>query len=696
MPNRLAQETSPYLQQHAGNPVDWYPWGEEALRLARETGKPILLSIGYSACHWCHVMAHESFEDPEVARVVNERFVAVKVDREERPDLDQIYQAALHMITGRAGGWPLTMFLTAEQVPFFGGTYFPREARYGLPGFVDLLKRVSALHAEQRAGLSDRGGEVVAALARTLPRGGADRSALSGAPIEAGIALLADTFDADKGGFGPAPKFPHPDSIALCLRHFAATGKAASLAMATTTLARMAEGGIFDQLGGGFARYSVDDDWAIPHFEKMLCDNALLISLYADAWAITGDALFARTAEDTAAWVASEMQAPEGGYYAALDADSEGEEGRFYVWQRHEVESLLEPAEAAVALPHFGIDRGPNFEDRAWHPVVAARLPDIAAKLGIDETEAAARLASARSRLLAARGWRVRPARDEKILTSWNALMIGGLAHAARVLGRPDWLASARRALEFIRGTLWRDGRLFAAHKDGRTHLNAYLDDYAFLLAALLEMLQADFRVEDLRWAETLGEALLAHFEDDQAGGFHFTSHDHERLIHRPKPGQDNATPSGNGVAAWALNRLGHLTGELRFQQAAERTIALFWGAMGRHPAGFGSLFAALEETLRPPRTVIVTGPREALGPWRQALRRDYLPDATVLFIPSDATGLPPALAKPPASHVNAWVCEGVTCLAPMKEPGQLRETLKPPKMPGFAPPPNRHAQGEH
>ncbi len=692
MPNRLAQETSPYLQQHAGNPVDWHPWGENALRLARQSGKPILLSIGYSACHWCHVMAHESFEDPDVAKVMNELFVNVKVDREERPDIDQIYQSAQQMLTQRAGGWPLTMFLAPDQVPFFGGTYFPRDAKYGLPGFVDLMRRVRAFYDDKRGDIEAQNGELLAALARTQPRGGAHAPGFSDRPLREVIAFHESTFDRTRGGFGQAPKFPHPDSIETCLRHFARTGERESLDMATVTLTRMAQGGIFDQLGGGFARYSVDNEWAIPHFEKMLYDNGQLIRLYADAWAITGEPLFARTVEETAAWVMREMQSPAGGYYSSLDADSEGEEGRFYVWSREEVQAALTKEEREVVFPHYGFEREPNFEGHAWNPVVATALDEIAASLGIAGDEAASRLACARRKLLAARGKRIRPGRDDKILTSWNALMAGGMVHAARIFGRADWLASARLALDFARHTLWKDGRLFATHKDGKTHLNAYLDDYAFLLAALLEALQADFREADLAWAETLGDALLESFHDASGGGFFFTSHDHERLIHRPKPGHDNATPSGNGVAAWALNRLSFLTGEMRFQQAAEGTLALFWPGLERSPAGFASLLATLEETLRPPTTVVVTGPERGFGEWREALRRLYRPDAVVLFLPESASALPPPLAKPAGNAVNAWVCEGVTCMAPLSEPGRLRETLNAAKIIDSAPTPNRSA----
>jgi uncharacterized protein YyaL (SSP411 family) len=546
---------------------------------------------------------------------------------------------------------------------------------------------VRAFYDEHRGEIETQNGELVSALARTEPGTAAHPSDFSAAAIDEAVAFLASTFDRERGGFGQAPKFPHPDSIETCLRRYAATGDKPVLEMATVTLARMARGGIFDQLGGGFARYSVDDEWAIPHFEKMLYDNGWLIRLYSDAWAITGDPLFARAVGETAGWVMREMQSPEGGFYSSLDADSEGEEGKFYVWTREEVEGLLAPDEFAAAAPHFGLDKAPNFEGHAWNPVIASPPDAVAAKVGISPDEVVRRIASARAKLFAARERRVRPGRDDKILTSWNALMIGGLAHAARVFARDDWLASSRRALDFLRATMWKDGRLLATSKDGRAHLGAYLDDYAFMLAALLESLQADFRVQDLAWAEEIGDALLEFFHDERAGGFFFTAHDHERLIHRPKPGHDNATPSGNGVAAWALGRLSCLSGEIRFQKAAEDTLALFWPRMRRHPAGFGSLLAALEETLRPPRTVIVNGPVEQFAPWREVLRTAYLPDALVVFIPAGTTGLPALLAKPSGQAVNAWVCEGVTCLAPIGEPDRLRESLKLPKIAGSSPP---------
>jgi uncharacterized protein YyaL (SSP411 family) len=670
MPNRLAKETSPYLQQHADNPVDWYPWGEEALAEARRSGKPILLSVGYSACHWCHVMAHESFEDAEIARVMNENFVNIKVDREERPDIDQIYQVAQAMLTQRNGGWPLTMFLTPDQLPFFGGTYFPDRPRYGMPGFGDLLKRVRAFYDENPGDIRAQGEQVAQALSRTVPRA-AGEAQLDATPLDDAADYLAQAFDPVEGGFSGAPKFPHPDTIELLLRRYAALGDPGALQRATLTLRRMAEGGIYDQLGGGFARYSVDDHWAIPHFEKMLYDNGWLMRLYADAWAVTREPLFERVCAETAEWLAREMQSPAGGYYSSLDADSEGEEGKFYVWDADEVRSLLTPQELAVAAPAWGLDRAPNFEGKHWHLVMASPPADPAL------------LASARAKLFAAREKRIRPGRDEKILTSWNALMIGGMAHAARVLGRPDWLASARRALDFIRREMWRDGKLLATAKDGRAHLDAYLDDHAYLLAALIEVMQADFQAADLAWAREIADVLLEQFVDHEQGGFFFTSHGHEQLIHRPKPGPDNATPSGNAVAALALNRLSFLTGDTRYAEAARRTLALFWPQIERQGAAFGTMLAALEEQLTPPRTIIVTGPREAFGPWREMLDRTYLPASVVLFLDS-VHGLPEAIAKPVGGEVNAYVCEGVTCLAPIGDPGKLQEALQLSRMPAF------------
>jgi len=671
MPNRLAQETSPYLQQHADNPVDWHPWGEEALARARGEDKPILLSVGYSACHWCHVMAHESFEDPAIAEVMNRLFVNIKVDREERPDLDQIYQLAHQMLAQRTGGWPLTMFLTPAGAPFFGGTYFPKEARYNLPGFPQVLERIARVYREHRDEIGRQNQTLLATLETMQPGAPAHHSELSAEPIDAALRSLKTNFDSRFGGFGGAPKFPHPAELEFCLRRSAASGDGAAERVATYTLERMALGGIYDHLGGGFARYSVDAEWMIPHFEKMLYDNGPLLRLYADAWTVTGNPLFARVAEETAAWVMREMQSPEGGYYSSLDADSEHEEGKFYVWTPDEVRSLVSAEEYAVLAPHYGLDGPPNFENEFWHLRVVGPLQG-----GQDL------LASGRRKLFEAREKRIRPGRDEKVLVSWNALMIAGMARAAVVFGRKDWLVSARKALGFIRETMWKNGRLFATYKDGKAHLNAYLDDYAFLLAALLEILQAEFDPDALAFAEDLAEVLLDQFEDREKGGFFFTSHDHEKLIHRPKPGYENATPSGNGAAAFALQRLHFLTGEARYALAAERTLAQFHAGVSEHPGGHATLLAALEEHQQPTRSVILRGPEGELRRWRRELAQRYAPQTMVIAIDGKATGLPPVLAKPAGSGVSAWICEGTSCLAPIDRLEDLVEQVfKPEKI---------------
>jgi hypothetical protein len=647
--NRLAAETSPYLLQHADNPVHWQPWDQASLAQARAENRPILLSIGYSACHWCHVMAHESFEDPEVAAVMNRLFVNIKVDREERPDLDQIYQTAHQMLTRRAGGWPLTMFLAHDGTPFFGGTYFPKHPRYGLPGFPDLCERVAEAYREKRDEITAQAAELRLALADTVPESEAGVGDFDPAPLAIAESTLARAFDARYGGFGGAPKFPHPTDLAFLLRR----DSSESRGMALTTLKRMSEGGIYDQIGGGFSRYSVDERWEIPHFEKMLYDNGPLLGLCADAWVRTGDPLYSRVSEETAAWVLREMQSPDGGYYSSLDADSEGEEGKYYVWDRDELERLLTPQEMALAARRWGFSSPPNFESRHWH----AR---IAGDLDIGEVPL---LESARRKLFAAREMRIRPGRDEKILTSWNALMIEGMAHAARVFERDDWLLSAQRAMDFLRRTMWRHGRLLATAKEGRAHLDAYLDDHAFLLTALLELLQAEFRDHDLAFAVDLADSLLTRFEDPDAGGFFFTAHDHEVLIHRPKTGHDNATPAGNGVAAFALQRLGHLLGEGRYLDAAEKTLRLFWPQIRHSPTGLGSLLGVLEEALTPPDIIILRGPASPLRAAQRTLGADPL--RLVLALPNGTGGLPAALAKPESDHVNAWLCRGVTCSAP-------------------------------
>ena len=670
--NRLSQETSPYLRQHAHNPVDWYPWGAAALERARAEHKPILLSVGYSACHWCHVMAHESFEDPQTAQVMNDLFINIKVDREERPDIDRIYQIAQQMLTQRSGGWPLTMFLTHDdQRPFFGGTYFPREARFGLPSFRDLLLRVAEYYRDHESDLRKQNAALMSAFDDLNPPAGAPDTQLTDAPLKASRAMLAKIFDPHNGGFGGAPKFPHPKTLERLLRDWHASSHLLepdlhALYMATLTLRRMGDGGMNDQLGGGFARYSVDEYWMIPHFEKMLYDNGALLAVYADAAVATGDTFYARVTADTAAWAIRETQAPEGGYYSSYDADSEGHEGKFYVWDQDAVRQALTTTEYSVFAPHFGLDRAPNFEGR-WHLHVFQSTEDIAKSLAKTVDEVEALLESARRKLLALRNLRIWPGRDDKILTSWNALMIRGMAIAARTLDRPDLADSATRALDFIRATLWREGRLLATYKDGRAHLNAYLDDYVYLADAVLELQQVRFRSDELAFARELVDVVMEHFTDSD-GGFFFTSDDHETLIHRSKSFSDDATPAGNGIAAFALQRLGHLLGDSRYLAAAEKTLRAAAPVLEKYPQGHISLLIALEELLNPPETVILRGEATAIETWRRDLARLYAPRRIVLAVPTGTSNLPPALGdKPARGEAVAYVCKGSVCSAPLE-----------------------------
>ena len=679
--NHLSGETSPYLQQHAHNPVDWHPWGPEALDKARRENKPILLSIGYSACHWCHVMAHESFEDEATAEVMNALFVNIKVDREERPDLDKIYQFAHQLLTQRGGGWPLTMFLTPDdQTPFFGGTYFPRQPRHGLPAFVSLMRQVEGFYREHPDEIGKQNTSLRDYLGRASQGLPAMESALNATPLDEARRQLEGAYDAVNAGFGGAPKFPHPTNVERLLRHWAATGGAdkQALQLATATLHAMAKGGIYDQLGGGFCRYAVDEQWMIPHFEKMLYDNGPLLALYADAWTATGDADFKAVAEESGDWVLREMQAPQGGYYSTLDADSEGEEGKFYAWKLAEVRQLLSDEEYDMVARRYGLDQTPNFEGR-WHLYVARDLDSIGRESGMEIDTARATLAAARAKLFAAREQRVHPGRDEKILTSWNGLMIKGMAVAGRRLGRADFIASAERALDFVRATLWRDGRLLATYKDGKAHLNAYLDDYVFLADGVLSLLEARWRDEDARFAIALMDAVLAHFSAPE-GGFYFTADDHEQLLQRPRPWMDEAIPAGNGIAALVLLRLGYLLGETRYLDAAEATLRGAWRDINQLPHAHNALLHALEEYLYPTETVVVRGPAAELEDWQQALAGDFAPRRVTLAIPSEAETPPGALADhvPAQQGVQAYVCREGSCLAPVGSREALRTLLNP------------------
>ncbi|MCG6965919.1 MAG: thioredoxin domain-containing protein [Chromatiaceae bacterium] len=666
---RLHDATSPYLQQHADNPVDWWPWCDEALELARQTDRPILLSIGYSACHWCHVMAHESFEDPVTAELMNALYVNIKVDREERPDLDRIYQTAHQLLARRPGGWPLTVFLTpADQAPFFAGTYFPPQARHGLPAFRDLLRQIAHAYRQQHHAIDEQNGQLRAAL-RQL-----DTPQATGEPddepIHQALGQLAGQYDALHGGFGGAPKFPHPGTLRFLLREGARGDDQTARHMALHTLEQIANGGINDHLGGGFCRYSVDERWMIPHFEKMLYDNGQLLALYAEAWTASGQRpLFRHICERTAEWLMREMQSPLGGYYASLDADSEGEEGRFYLWTPAEVVALLSAAEYRVFAARYGLDRAANFEGR-WHLHTYTDTARIQAVTGLEPAAIRKLLLSSRNKLLAARELRVRPARDEKILASWNALAIRGMAAAGRQLERPEWIDSAVRAVQYLYDHHWIDGRLLASSRDGSARLNAYLDDYAYLIDALLELLQARWDSTWLTFARQLAGRLLSHFEDPDNGGFFFTSDDHETLVHRPRPLTDDAMPSGNAVAVEALQTLALLTGDSALHAGAERALRAAWSAVQRAPYAHLGLLEGLRRHLDPPEQLVIRGATAELAAWQRTANSGYRPDRSVFAIPELTADLPSALADKRAEpgRTLAYRCRGTHCEPPIDQ----------------------------
>ncbi len=661
MTNRLSKETSPYLLQHADNPVEWYPWGEEAFELARNSGKPVLLSVGYSACHWCHVMAHESFEDDATAALMNELFVNIKVDREERPDVDKIYQTAHQLLTQRGGGWPLTMFLSAnDQRPFFGGTYFPNEARYGMPSFSDLLVKVADYFEQNSDDIADQGKRLSEVFDRLEPEAAADDLVMTPAPAEQLRQLLSKNFDYDFGGHGGAPKFPHPGTIEWLLRAWRSTADDEepdidALFMATLTLTRMADGGIFDHVGGGFCRYSVDRFWQIPHFEKMLYDNGALLAAYSQAFLATGEDLFRETASRTADWMLADMQSPNGGFYSSRDADSEGEEGKYYVWTPDEVGALLDDEQFGLIARKFGLDKEANFEGK-WHLTVREAVDDPESKI-----------APALKKLLAKRETRVPPGRDDKQLTSWNALAIRGMAIAGRVLERDDLIDAAESACDFVRENLLVDGRLLASYKDGQARFPAYLDDHAFLIDAILELLQSRWNKRHFDFAITLAELMLEHFEDKDSGGFFFTADDHETLMHRPKPFADDAIPSGNGIAVLVLQRLGHVLGEQRYINAAEKALRSAWKAMDEYPHGHVTLITALEEYLEPPEIIVIRGDKADISTRHNQTLKIYSPSRLVLAIGSDEPDLPGLLAEraPVDGKVVIYRCVGTHCELP-------------------------------
>lgn len=661
MGNRLARETSPYLQQHAENLVDWYPWSEEAFRRARDEDKPILLSVGYATCHWCHVMAHESFENPRIADLMNERFISIKVDRQERPDIDDIYQKVPQMM-GQGGGWPLTVFLTPQGEPFYGGTYFPPDDRYGRPGFARVLLSVSEAWTHRRQELSDTIGQFQQGFRQLeqalLSREGAQVEDL---PAQTARALARNT-DPAHGGLSGAPKFPNAGAYDLVLRVYERTGEPALLKALERTLDCMAAGGIFDQLGGGFCRYSVDERWAVPHFEKMLYDNGQLVTLYADAYRLTGKKAWRRVFEQTVAYILRDMTHPCGGFHAGEDADSEGKEGRFYVWTRAELTAVLGKSEGAMACRAYGVTERGNFEHgtSVLHRTVA-----------LDALEEA-HLEAWRERLFAARAQRPRPGRDDNILAGWNGLMIQGLCAAYQATGNCAYLGAARRAASFIQDRLaMPDGGVYRAWKDGVAKVPGFLEDYAFLANALIDLYESCFEKRYLDRAAELAALIRDKFRDD---GLYFTPRDGEPLLHRPRAPYDGAWPSGISASVFAFLRLHELTGHDPWRDLAEREVERYMAAASEAPAGFMRLLAALDFARRGPFGIIIAGDKAAAADLVECVHRTYLPARILAFADDVPTGQARhAVEGRPA----AYLCRNRACAAPVTSGKALREALR-------------------
>jgi uncharacterized protein YyaL (SSP411 family) len=680
-PNRLINEQSPYLRQHAYNPVDWYAWGEEALARAKAENKPILLSIGYSACHWCHVMERESFENEAIARLMNEHFVSIKVDREERPDLDQIYMDAVQLITGR-GGWPLTMFLTPDGKPFFGGTYYPPEDRHGMPGFPRVLLGAAQAYEKQAHEVQHNVEKLTAALGAMADYTPASGELRRGLP-QAAARALGEHYDSVNGGIGRAPKFPNTFVFSLFLRVSQSEGDFGLAEMVRHTLTKMAKGGIYDQIGGGFHRYSVDDRWLVPHFEKMLYDNAQLARLYLDAGRALNEPEFLRVAGEILDYVLREMTSSDGGFYSTQDADSEGEEGKFFVWTPAEVDRILGGDLAKIAGRYFDITEEGNFEGqnilhRTIEPGEAARM------FQKSEDQITEAIAEIRRKLFAAREHRVKPGRDDKILSAWNGMMIGALAEGYRALGEPRYLEAARRASQFVMTRMW-DGRaLKRSLKDGVARFNAYLEDYGLMVNGLIDTYEASLDPAHLADARRLTDAILERFLDREKGGFFFTSDDHEALIARSKPVFDGSTPSGNSAAVMALLRMHAYTGEARYFAEAERALRLFRDLIEQQPFSFAHMLEAIDLYERGPTEIVAIGARPApeFTRWTERIGLHYLPNRALFwidpqnqsdaFLPEQARGKTQIDGK-----LTAYICRDRTCSLPITSIEEVEAELR-------------------
>ena len=683
--NRLIHETSPYLLQHAHNPVDWYAWGPEALGRARDENRPILLSIGYSACHWCHVMERESFENEQIAALMNEHFVNIKVDREERPDLDHIYQTAVQLLTGQ-GGWPLTMFLTPRQEPFYGGTYFPPDDRYGRPGFPRLLHAVADAYLNRQQDVAKSTGEIREAMQKLSAFHG-DEGDLSLDLVTNAVRTLASNVDMVHGGFGGQPKFPNPTNLDCLLRYWRYSGNENFLNVVKLSLDKMADGGIYDQIGGGFHRYSVDDHWLVPHFEKMLYDNAQLLSLYVAMYRITGEGRYARVARQVLDYVQREMRHSEGGFYATQDADSEGEEGKFFVWTKAEVDDRIGD-DSRLFCRYYDVTEAGNWESGNNILHLTVSLEQLAHLFQTDVQMAEEKIETARRVLFTAREARVKPFRDEKILTAWNGLMLSGMIDAATALGDVEAMHTVRQTIAFLRQQMLRDDMLLRSHKDGQSKLAGYLDDYAFFAAALLDAFEATFEPSYFALARQLTDTLLRDFWDDVNGGFFFTGKQHEELIERVKSGMDQAIPSGTAVATRNLLRLYAHTGAEDYLHRAEHVLRLYRQHMGQQPFGYGSLVGVCIDYLEKPQQIVLIGSPDAADTKEMvaALHRSYVPHKTLIQI--DPQSAESALASLPLlrevlagktqvdGKATVYVCHDFTCSLPVTEPAELSGLL--------------------
>ena len=684
MPNRLINETSPYLLQHANNPVDWYPWGEEALERARSEDKPILLSIGYSACHWCHVMERESFEDETIAGLMNENFVNIKVDREERPDLDQVYMQAVQMLTG-SGGWPMTVFLTPEGKPFYGGTYFPPDDRQGMPGFPRLLTSIAEAYSTNRGEVDRVTQQLTTQMSQSnqVPQG---TSILTVDILHQAYSSLATNFDYQNGGFGNAPKFPQPMTPEFLLRYYHHGYNPRALELVELTLEKMAYGGIYDQIGGGFHRYSTDPYWLVPHFEKMLYDNALLARLFLHTYLITGRALYRRVVEETLDYVLREMTDPSGGFYSAQDADSEGVEGKFFVWSPGEINAVMGDTDGEVFAGYYGVTAGGNFEGKNILNI-RQNPEEFAETKGLTADQLGDIINRGSKALLEVREQRIHPMRDDKVLASWNGLMLRSFAEAAAALGRPDYLAVAIKNAGFLVGSMKSDGRLLRTYRDGQAKLLGYLEDYSFVIDGLLALYEATF---DLRWLEeavTLADSMIELFWDEGIGGFYDTGSDHETLVVRPRDVFDNAQPCGGSVASDVLLRLAVFTGKSDYSAKAAVPLRSLHQAMSQSPGGTGHWLSALDFYVSPPKEIAVIGPRD--DPATQALLdtvfHRFLPNKVVMGVEpplsptvgNSGSDIPLLAGRGMVGGLpSAYVCQNYACQLPVTDPAGLAEQL--------------------